>query len=272
MRKILIVFLIGVVAISSCNKTGDDGNLEVKFTCSLVETRVSGADGTVWDANDPVGIYMIKATPGTLASANVLADNRQYVASAGTLTSFSLFSGMAVFYPSDGSDVKFIAYYPYSSAVTTNYEVPVSLSDQSNQSDIDLLYAPVTGNYNKTNSVPVPLVFSHKLVKLVFAITNDVSVTEPVANGVTVRIPGQQTVGVFDLTDGTVTPSGAVSSITVQSAGTGATVKAEAIVFPGTPSIEFIFTNNIGEIFTMLITTPSWVAGNSYTYTVTLKK
>lgn len=253
---------------------GNEEAVAVKFTSSLIETRVGGADGTIWDAGDPVGIYMIKATPGTLAAANILADNRRYLASAGTLTGFSAYSGAAISYPLDGSDVKFLAYYPYSLAVTIDYLVPIDLSDQSNQSAIDLLYAPITvSNYNKTTNVAVPLSFSHKLVKLVFDISNDVSVTEPVANGITVRIIGQQTVGALDLTDGTVTPSGPVTNIITTSTGTGTTVRAEAIVFPrSTSGFEFVFTNNKGQVFTIIDPHPLWVEGNIYTYTITLKE
>lgn len=265
---------IAIMALTSCIKEEEDNNgyrAEVKFTGNLdrVLTRVSGADGTKWDADDPVGIYMIKASPGTLSEGNVLADNKLYKASVGTATTFSPDDSTPLYYPLDGGSVKFVAYHPYSASVNSDYTLPVSVSNQSDLSAIDVLYAPVTAAYDRTTSAPVQLQFAHKLSKLVFTISNGTGVTEPVTNGITVSISKQQTVGTLNLTDGTVTASdGTLKTITT----TGGTT-VEAIVLPTTSlsGVEFTFVNNAGQSFTVPVPEGGWSGGSKYTYTVTLK-
>ena len=275
--KFFTMAALAATVMTSCNNddeaVNNSGRVEVKFSAKAaqVETRVNE---TNWAANDPIGIYMVDATAGTLTAGNIVesVDNRQYkAAAAGANPDFTQVGG-TIYYPATGN-VKFLAYYPYSSSVTADFKLPVSVSSQSSLSAIDVLYAPVTStSYSgSTASTPVALAFVHKLVKLVFNISNGTGVTEAPANGMTVTIPGQQTAGVLDLTNGVVTSSGASTSISA----TG-TATVEAIVLPlaSTSGITFSFTNNAGESFTgsMPSTTPKWEGGNKYTYTVTLQK
>lgn len=281
--KFLTMAALAATVMTSCSNDDEVNSsadrVAVKFSANTaqVDTRVSE---TNWTANDAIGIYMLKSnyalTTGNISEG---VSNRQYetAAGGGNNTSFTPVGGDAnkIFYPVAG-DVKFIAYYPYGSPDGSFY-LPVDVSGQTSQSAIDLLYARLTGAYNKNSSVPVDLQFEHKLVKLVFNITNDASVTTPVANGIEVKILGQQTGGTLNLTDGTVTPTGATSAITVSSTGAGTTVTAEAIVLPNSSfnGMSFTFKNSNNEEFTGSIpSTPStkWESGNKYTYTVTLKK
>ena len=245
-------------------------SVEVKFTGNLaqIKTRVGGAAGTEWSAGDPVGIYMIKTDPGTLSEGNVVAANKLYTASAGTEASFTPDGGTPLYYPSDGSGVKFIAYHPRSTSVSADYKVPVSVADQDNLSAIDVMYAPVTTTFSRSSTGAVPLLFAHKLTKLVFNISNGAGVTEPVANGITVSISDQPTTGTLDLADGSVEASAATGSVTA----TGGAV-IEAIVMPMTDltDVGFTFTNDAGQSFTVDPPTTSWQGGYRYTYTVTLK-
>ena len=249
---------------------GKNGS-EVKFTGNVeqIQTRVSGADGTLWDANDPVGIYMIKADPGTLAAANALSSNRPYAASAGASATFTAVGNSPIYYPDDGSAVKFVAYHPWTIAVTADYKVPINVSDQSNLSAIDALYASVTASsYSKSTSAPVALQFEHALTKLIFNIANGTGITEPVANGITVEIAGQQVAGTLDLTDGTVAATGAPTTISAE--GTGV---VEMIVLPATTAdISIVFANNAGQRFDITIPGSTvWQGGYRYTYNVTLE-
>ena len=122
----------------------------------------------------------------------------------------------------------------------------------------------------RTTKLPVSLPFAHKLVKLVFNISNGDGVTEPLGNGIEVGILGQQTAGELDFTDGSVSKSGITETITA----TGTTT-VEAIVLPSTDmsGMSFTFTNNASETFAGSIpANTSWQGGNKYTYTVTLQK
>ncbi|GHU58759.1 hypothetical protein FACS189411_14700 [Bacteroidia bacterium] len=272
------IFAIAAIAaatgLTSClnDETGNNNNNEpvaVRFSSGIAEVETRAYE-TTWAANDPVGIYMIGSS-GTLTAANTLADNRQYTASAGATANFSATAANTIYYPVSGDDVKFIAYYPYSSPLT-NYVLPVDVSDQSSQSAIDVLYAPAgTATYNKSSGT-VALPFEHKLVKLVFTISNGSGVTEALSNGISVAISGQQTAGELDLATGTVTP-GTGTAVAITASG-NATV--EAIVLPNTSTtgMGFTFTNGAAETFTGNIPalSASWTGGNKYTYAVTLQK
>jgi hypothetical protein len=90
---------------------------------------------------------------GTFETANIVEDagNRKYTAAAGAgPVSFTPVDAAAtIYYPMSG-DVEFIAYYPYESPLT-DFTLPVSVAVQTDQSSIDVLYAPKTkGAYSKS--------------------------------------------------------------------------------------------------------------------------
>ena len=279
MKRLFWYMFTVIVLMTSCAKEkalfNNNHNTSVNLTGHManLQTRVGGADGSLWDAGDSVGVYMIAATPGTLTAANIVpTGNKRYNASAGATATFTPFDGTPLTYPGDGTPVKFLAYHPYSAGITSDFKLQIDLTDQSDQSAIDVLYAPITtADYNNSTTGDVPLQFEHKMVKLIFNITNGTSVTEPVANGVTVSIPGLERTGALDLTDGTVTPSGVLGTLSLPTTGTGATVIAEAILFPGaTSGIDFYFTNHAGQIFVASAPHALWNEGYLYTYDITL--
>jgi hypothetical protein len=276
--------ILAATVMTSCSKSNEDANsndrVEVKFASAQasVETRVTDTD---WAQDDPIGIYMIKATPGTLTSATDILEgvsNRNYKASAGGATaSFEQVDG-TIYYPADDQngkvEVKFIAYHPYGTVSdnATSFVRAIDVSDQTDQSAIDFLYAPAAATYNKSSGA-VTLPFAHKLVKLVFSIGNDVSVTASL-DDLKVEITDQETASTLDLTDGSVPVStGGAETITALTALDGAS--SEAIVLPNsniTSDMKFVFTNAAGEVFTGVIPDSEWEAGKKYTYSVTLKK
>ena len=252
------------------NEPGGSGQTEVRFTGNLTQilTRVGGTDGTTWHADDPVGIYMIKADPGNLSDGNIVATNKHYKASAGSSATFAPGDGTHLFYPADGSVVKFTAYHPHTTSVSADHKVSFSVADQGNLSAIDLLHASVTASFSKSSSGAVPLEFTHKLTKLVFNVSNGTGVTEPVANGIEVKISGQKKTGTLDMAnDGAIAATGAASVLTASGAAT-----IEAIVLPGADlsDVTFTFTNDAGQSFVVDPPTASWQGGKQYTYTVTL--
>ncbi len=273
-KTVCILITLAALILTACVKEETDNNgynAEVTFTGNLtgILTRVSGTEGTNWDANDSVGIYMLPADPGTLTAGNILAGNKRYNAAAGTTSTFSPNNGTPLYYPTDGSGVKFVAYYPFTASVGSHFTVPVNVANQSNLPAIDVLYAPVTATSNHTASTPVALQFAHKLSKLVFRISNGEGVTEPVANGITASISHQLAAATLNLSDGTVTPTS--TTFTTITATGGATV--EAIVLPAADltDVAFLFTNDAGQCFTVSAPAGNWQGGYQYTYTVTLK-
>ncbi len=273
MKRTLFSFAAAIL-LSGCaieNEPGGSGQTAVEFTGNVTQilTRVGGTNGTTWHADDPVGIYMVKADPGTLSDGNILSANKHYKASAGNSASFTPGDGTHLFYPSDGSGVKFTAYHPHTTSVGADHKVPFSVADQSDLSDIDLLHAPVTASFSRGSTGAVPLVFTHKLTKLIFNVSNGAGVTEPVANGIDVAISGQKKTGTLDLAnDGAIAATGETSVLTASGAAT-----IEAIVLPNSDlsDVTFTFTNDAGQSFLVDPPTASWQGGKQYTYTVTLK-
>jgi len=275
--RLLALVAVATAMLAGCSKErpigGTDSPAEVRFTgnvASLV-TRVSGTDGTQWDAGDPVGIYMFKAdgTPFTLDGD--LAANKRYTATAGTSATFTPADGVPLYYPADGSGVKFMAFHPQGGSITSDKELMFSVASQANLSAIDVLHSPLTAAYDRTATAPVPLVFAHKLTKLVFNVANGAGVTEPVSNGMTVAISGQKTTGELHLITGAIEVTGAATTLTATAAA-GAT-KIEAIVIPSADltDVTFTFTNAANQTFDVEVPTSAWEGGKRYTYTVTLK-
>jgi|AGTN01.2.fsa_nt_gi hypothetical protein len=280
-RLFLVITAIATV-ITSCGN-GDEvvnnsnDRVAVRFTSAVadVTTRVNN---TQWEGSEHIGIFMV-GNGKALSAANILerADNYEYkTTTTGETATFTPAGNDTIYYPTAG-DVNFIAYYPYSTQLNT-YGLSVNVSSQTMQSALDLLYAKSTA-YNK-NSGSATLPFEHKLVKLVFNISNGSGVIQPLT-GLEVKITNQQTTdAIFDLATGTLTGNtGGTSTITAKTAGNGEL--SEAIVLPLTDnsSVQLTFTNqaNPEETFTSGVpaingTDKEWKSGNRYIYQVVLKK
>ncbi|GHU92028.1 hypothetical protein FACS1894155_12180 [Bacteroidia bacterium] len=179
-------------------------------------------------------------------------------------------NGTKIYYPVSGDGVKFIAYYPYTASLP-DYKLPVNVSSQADQSAIDVLYAPAGTAYSKT-SPNAALLFEHKLVKLVFNISNGAGVTSPLTNALTVAISNQQTTGELNLVDGVVAITGTGAPTTINALVSNGGATAEAIVLGDTQNDKFTFTNAAGETFEAAVPDAVFERGKKYTYTVTLTK
>ncbi|MDR2389200.1 MAG: fimbrillin family protein [Tannerellaceae bacterium] len=281
MNFLTMATLVASAMFISCNNHDDEvGNnanakanrVEVKFSANTAQltTRVSG---TNWAAMDPIGIYMLKSNY-TLNSDHISegVNNRRYMAdSDGSMPTFTPVDGMdgTIYYPTAGN-VKFIAYYPYNASVT-NFETTVSLADQTDLSAIDLMYAAPTEEYSEDSEIPVALTFKHKLVKLLFNLSNGAGVTTSVDQGIRVDILGQKTQATLNLSDASVTPSGDTNAIMLEG---GATIQGIVLPNENFSNMSFAFTNKANETFTSKIpdSSSNWESGYMYTYHVTLQK
>jgi len=101
--------------------------------------------------------------------SNALASNKQYVTTSGDGNFKATSATEEISYPADGSNVDFIAYYPYQTTISNNV-YPVNVSDQTQQNKIDFMYANNVTGANK-NTANAQLQFSHKLSKVNLTIT-----------------------------------------------------------------------------------------------------
>jgi len=290
MKKILIIALAGIIiALTACNSENghEQLSLEITFTGAVVQPSApAGAIGAPWTAEHSIGISMGRATnPGLhgrgdtlplFAPENLFVANKQFVATPGSRTTFSPMNGVPLFFDeADTARRRFVAYRPFSNSITADFRKPINISDQSNLVALEVLYAKATREeigFNRRHEGPIHLEFTQQLTKLVFNISNGEGVTEPVANGLTVRITNQNTTGYMVLEDGSLETTGDLTNITVMNSSvSGGTFSAQAIVFPGyTADTEIEITNNAGEIFRLSVPGSEWIGSYIYTYDIRL--
>jgi hypothetical protein len=238
--------LFGVLLLVSC--AGDQGtpasrDVSVRFSSGLSEQTVSRAANDRWDVDDRVGIYMVPHVAEASAAADFsryagTASNVPYITSgSGASVSFSVLNGHdAILYPTDGSQVNFVAYYPYrADTQTTNANVyKVDVSDQSSAKAIDLLYHKGVGKAYDHNSEYVALAFTHQLSKIKINIV-PASGVEVDLTGATLTLSGFPATADFNLSTGALSGLGGVDkSLTpVKDAASSAGRAAfEAIIVP----------------------------------------
>lgn len=263
--------------LAGCAGEGDgtlpenDGRVALKVNSGIdVQTR---AHDDVWDVDDAIGIYMLNST-------TVEAANQKYTTkSTATNGSFTAADGQTIYFPVDGSERDFIAYYPYRTPLDGNL-FAVDVNDQTVQKDIDLMGAgKVTG---KTKNAPViAFEFQHKLVKLYLTIKPDgTSLSADDLKGLEIDITNQKTKATYDVVAGgsvTVnTEDNEPATVALLTAADG--TSSEGIVLPNatTETMQFVFTLKNGAVFTWKINNAGksqlFSAGNKYVYTITIGK
>lgn len=210
----------------------------------VIATRVAG---NMFEADDLVGIYMLSATgalPGDIIDSY---DNRRYrVASNGTTPSGLKLTPSspehAMFYPEDGTNVKFIAYYPYlptysgsgeSAGKINNYVYPVDVSEQG-LNNVDLLYSN-NGTGNNTGGTTT-LTFSHQLSKLIVNLEQVAGMNDDLTSAY-ITITGMPAKGTFNLVDAEFTLDATSNNIPIvigTNTKVGSVVRYDAIVIPHT--------------------------------------
>lgn len=258
--KLSNLFYLG--ALSALVLTGckdNDDNSEwmtdgVVFT-SHIEGMVSRASGSAWSDGDKVGIYM--------NAGGTDFENYEYTASAdGALTA----AGKTLKYPEEGT-ADFFAYYPYQTSIS-NKTYAVNVSDQSDPTKIDLLYATKTGI---SNGEAVNFAFSHQLSQIVINVSHDETIAN--LNGLKIQVKGMNTQASFALADGTLTSTDSKADFDMNVNAEGTT--AEAIILPTADltGAQLVFTLADGKSFGWDLTqsdVSSFDKGTKYTYEASL--
>jgi hypothetical protein len=211
-KEILRTLVLSVMIFSSCvedEKVAEIREVEFRSGVSQISTRVGGPNGNIWDGNEHIGVYMVDYSHPDLILNG--AENVEYAATdEGTTTSF--ISTTPICYPPSGF-VNFIAYYPYSNRVN-NKIYPVDVSNQTDQSAIDLMVAPLSGNgYYGSTTTPVSLQFTHQLVKLKLRFYSN---TENLSEISSVKIKGMRPTADFNIFSSTISREGPLSDIAMK--------------------------------------------------------
>ncbi|MDR3119039.1 MAG: fimbrillin family protein, partial [Mediterranea sp.] len=211
--------------------------------------------------------------------------NRKYTVDA----SFKLNpDGMAnqLYFPLNGSDARFVAYYPYAAGVTATGKMSFDFTDQSDKEKKeakDFCFYRGTTPYSKGGATP-QFEFSHRFSKIRVTVkqrTGGLSVKD-----IQMKLSGMPKIAEVDLnklsqaqTDG-ITVGTAVTNVTeitacTLSGSTDAEATVEAIVAPHSATGDFAkkvltFTTAKGEIKSYELPKRTFNAGYSYSFTFVL--
>ncbi len=155
-------------------------------------TNNTRASDSSWEEQDAIGITMVQ--PGTSTVVEEYS-HRHYVTS-NEQGDFAPATDVAtIYFPHDGSQVGFKAYYPYLSTLESDMIYPVNVSNQNALAQIDLMTAEHLAGTSKEDP-DVELQFYHRLSKLIFNLTAEDGIS--LDNSV-LTIKGMHTEATYDL-------------------------------------------------------------------------
>lgn len=268
-NQLLFLATAAAAVTSSCQKapvSEQEITKAVTFSSTISNQVTTKAAGANWESNDAIGVFM-KTGSGL---SNALASNKQYVTTSGDGNFKANSTTEEISYPADGSNVDFIAYYPYQTTISNNV-YPVNVSDQTQQNKIDFMYANNVTGANK-NTANAQLQFSHKLSKIELTIAAGTGVSS--LTGLTVTYNGFNTTANFDLATGTLAAGTNPAAIKAKTTAGTTTTTAETILLPvanvAGAKVEFKIGN---ETYTWTLpSSTTYEAGKKYSYNITLQE
>lgn len=262
-----LLLIVSSLFLFSCSNESEDSGIQsrkVRLQGVLNETGITKVN-QAWDGSEKIGVYMIENDGFTVVDG---VDNRPFNISAGAGSTLIPADENDPFYPTDGRDVKFVAYHPYNASIEA-HSYPVDLTD-SDIADHDLLYARTESGYNQTQLEAVPLVFVHQLSKLIIKPMieqkndNGEIVKTSLTEAWTATINGS-TKAEFDLTTGVLGSPLSAGKFEMQVNQ----ATAESVILPGKlTGVTVVYDNKTYEWNTAAL---NFAAGVQYTYTLTLK-
>ena len=263
-----VVLTLG--AMTGCNKdkpvgVKPSGLLAVNLKADIgPSSRLKVTGSGEWETSDRLGLYMKQAGDALSASA---------VYSAGANIEMSidgdrLSSTPSLFYPLSGN-VDFIAYYPYTSAVSPAYTIDVNVAEQA--AIVETLYSNNIEAQAPTTD-PVTLNFKYPMAKLVVTVKGsegfELSPSELNAMGVSVN--SMFTQAKLNLADGTFIEHQSPANIALLKRGEATTsVVFEALVFPvAVGARTFVF--QIGGVSYPYVVNEAFNAATEYRFNFTL--
>ncbi|MFR9566851.1 MAG: fimbrillin family protein [Rikenellaceae bacterium] len=268
MKKSILAAL-AILAMASCAK--ENSTSETPSTDPVAATfssaSISRVADNAWETNDKIGISMVQTTTTTLTGGDYY--NVPYtVSAAGTSGTFTP-DDTVIYFPVDGSEVDFYAYYPYA-ALDADDNLAVNVATQS-FSRIDIVAAKAAAKTKRSPTVTFSgdEAFTHQLSKLTVTLVAGVGIDD--LAGITTTIKGQYTTAKYNLYTSVISSEGDVADITAVSAADGST--AEAILIP-TASVAgstIVFTLD-GDDYIWDTSSIAFTQGSEHNYEITVTK
>lgn len=221
-----LVLAVGAVLLTACSDDGTTGKNPVPAGRPVTfGSTIDARPAASWTAGQTAGVFMIKQG-ATLSTATVRegVNNVQFV-TASNAGYFKPVSG-TVSYPAE-EVVDFIAYSPYHPAAG-NGQVPMDVTDQSNQQALDLLYSNNVTSWSATK-MEATLQFAPKMATLRI---NFVSSGTADLSRLTARLLNVPTRAQFDLATGSFGAATATGDVVMKVEANTGSASAVATLLP----------------------------------------
>ncbi|KAA6336908.1 Serine/threonine-protein kinase pkn1 [termite gut metagenome] len=209
MQKVLGGWFIGMFFLVAC--TEDEGQISkdkvITFSSNLsgIASRVDSQDFIYtkerWLEDDAIGVFYINGE--VLSEESIIngVRNSKYVSTRQGENTIFTSVGDKFYYSNNDKPNSFLAYYPYTTnllVVNGSFLYPIDITNQSDPSKMDLLYAVTSGDESLDNAI-VPLTFKHQLSKLVL------NISDTYYDSMEVTATGFYTKAIFSLVDRSIT-------------------------------------------------------------------
>lgn len=275
-KTIRLLMILGCFA-WLCSCSSEDDNLlpdpqddgRIKFEMNFVkeeENRLKVNTATnftsSWQNGDKIGVYIVKGGGALLPSGNY-ADNIEFTYSGGTWTTTT-----PQYYPNDGDNLSFYAYYPYDAGMSNpnayNFNVPIDQASNNGEyyKKNDFLWAKLE-NITKSDNA-IALQFSHALAMIEIKIIEN-AYTPPAVN-----LLEAVTDCTINLANQSITHGNIKNVIQMwRSHSVNFTFYSWALLPPQTMDIRFVWTKNNIPYTVTPATNVTLTSGNIKKYTTT---
>ena len=203
----ILGFVTAACLVLGCSKEALPHNKQQAAISTFTTTLPTAEAVSSWAAGDIIGISAYRAGSTTLHAG---AGHRPYHTEKGT-TFTPLSPEDKIFYPTDGSSLDLVAFYPYKTMIR-EHEYDIDIRNQSVPKNIDFLYsanAKAQDRFQENSH----LVFRHALSKLVIEAKPGTGLVAGDLVGMSLGISGVYVQGHFLLSTGSLQPQGAPDSL-----------------------------------------------------------
>lgn len=276
-KQVLGAITICFALLGSCAKEGAiDSDSAISFNGEISNLQAvvpPTSTASVWNANDKIGIFMLDNGTSNITENNA---NRQYIFSG---TQFAPAIENEIYFPVSNTKVDFVSYYPYKTEYALGTPIVLNLTNQSDISKLDLLYAKSNNGgagYSKSGATNVPLTFDHKLSKIIIKPVAGLGLNplDATWTNMNVLIQGLNSICMFDLRTGFLSLPSTPSPMIPFTRIAGVSYELIAIPHEYVQAYSFSFIFQIGSN-NYVFNSPAnerFEAGKEYTYNVTINK
>ena len=181
--------------------------------------------------------------------------------------------GESIYYPINGNDVRFTAYFPWDTPAGSTLDVDISTQPEpENQEHAQLLWSPPTEPCNKDSQGPVVLAFQRQYAKIDIRLSQGEGISHDDLTNTVVSITQMPLHADFDILEGILETKGEAGTITFRPFQTDST-RMSALAIPTGTHAGRCFQFQIGEAaFSYPIPEKQFEKGHSYAYNIRISR